>query len=119
MSAQFAEPSSVNPCRCGHEKADHQQRLGQRGNYTPCCHDDCRCCGFRKARPARQKARPKALAAALLFVLAGVAPASAQGAPFPGAVNIDGGWVPCSHQLAIDRGLGCTGTTPTPNDNPV
>lgn len=43
----------VHPCRCGHEKADHQQRLGQRGNYTPCCIPGCECGGFRKAGRAK------------------------------------------------------------------
>lgn len=38
----------VNPCRCGHEKGDHQTRIG-RGNYTPCCTAGCVCDGFRKA----------------------------------------------------------------------
>ena len=41
------------------------------------------------------------------FVLM-TATATAQ-APFPGAVNVNGGWVPCNHQIAIDAGLGCTG----------
>ena len=36
----------VNPCRCGHEKGDHQMRIGQRGNYTPCCRC-AKCDGFR------------------------------------------------------------------------
>lgn len=40
----------IYPCRCGHEKGDHQQRIGQRGNYTPCCVKDCNCYAFRKAR---------------------------------------------------------------------
>jgi hypothetical protein len=30
-------------------------------------------------------------------------------APFPGAVNVNGGWVPCNHKLAIEAGLSCTG----------
>jgi hypothetical protein len=38
----------IHPCICGHEKSDHQTRLGQRGNYTPCCADGCKCEGFRK-----------------------------------------------------------------------
>jgi hypothetical protein len=38
----------VYPCRCGHEKGDHQMRIGQRGNYTPCCISGCQCDGFRK-----------------------------------------------------------------------
>ncbi len=43
------------------------------------------------------------------------APAFAQ-APFPGAVQVGGGWVPCSHPVAVQAGLGCSGTpgtTPT------
>jgi hypothetical protein len=40
----------VYPCRCGHEKGDHAQRIGQRGNYTPCCTSGCNCYAFRKAR---------------------------------------------------------------------
>lgn len=39
------------------------------------------------------------------------APAYAQ-APFPGAVLVNGGWVPCTHPIAINAGLGCTATTP-------
>ena len=46
----FAERPMIAPCRCGHEKGDHQTRLGQRGNYTPCCVSGCRCSGFRKRR---------------------------------------------------------------------
>lgn len=45
-----------------------------------------------------------ALTAPLLLLLA--APAHAQ-APFPGAVPLNGGWVPCSHPLAIEANLGC------------
>jgi hypothetical protein len=33
-------------------------------------------------------------------------------APFPGAVKVNGGWVPCNHKLAIDAGLGCTSQAP-------
>jgi hypothetical protein len=36
----------------------------------------------------------------------------AQQAPFPGAVNVNGGWVPCDHPLAINAGLGCTAKAP-------
>lgn len=36
-------------CGCGHEKGDHQMRIDQRGNYTPCCFKGCACYGFRKA----------------------------------------------------------------------
>lgn len=35
---------------------------------------------------------------------------SAAAQPFPGAVLVNGGWVPCTHQIAIDAGLGCVGT---------
>lgn len=47
----FAMPTMtalVNPCWCGHEKGDHQMRIGQRGNYTPCNTTGCGCDGFRK-----------------------------------------------------------------------
>jgi hypothetical protein len=41
-------------------------------------------------------------------------------APFPGAVNIDGGWVPCSHPIAVSRGLGCSSSpAPVPVPAPV
>jgi hypothetical protein len=51
----------------------------------------------------------------LCFVaFASTATAQSSIAPFPGAVNINGGWVPCSHQIAIDAGKGCGTTTPTP-----
>jgi hypothetical protein len=30
-------------------------------------------------------------------------------APFPGAVNVNGGWVPCNHKIAIEAGKGCSG----------
>ncbi|MFN8061605.1 MAG: hypothetical protein U0Q12_20780 [Vicinamibacterales bacterium] len=53
---------------------------------------------------------------ASLFVVALLgfaAPAFAQ-APFPGAVQIDGGWVPCTHPLAIQRGVGCTSEPSAP-----
>ena len=33
----------INPCQCGHEKGDHQMRIGQHGNYTPCCTSGCKC----------------------------------------------------------------------------
>jgi hypothetical protein len=37
-------------------------------------------------------------------------------APFPGAVQVDGGWVPCDHPIALSAGKGCgvTQTTPAP-----
>ncbi|MGE3841184.1 MAG: hypothetical protein AB7I50_06325 [Vicinamibacterales bacterium] len=44
-----------------------------------------------------------------LLVIAG-AGAVAQ-APFPGAVFVNGGWVPCDHPLALANGSGC-GATP-------
>lgn len=31
----------------------------------------------------------------------------AEAQPFPGAVLVGGGWVPCTHQAAISAGLGC------------
>jgi len=45
------------------------------------------------------------------FLFAGVfslvcSVASAQ-APFPGGVQINGGWVPCTHPLAVQAGLSC------------
>jgi hypothetical protein len=57
-----------------------------------------------------------AIIRAVVLLLLVAAPAAAQ-APFPGAVNIDGGWVPCSHPIAIARGLGCT-STPAPQPPP-
>jgi hypothetical protein len=51
--------------------------------------------------------------AAFAFLLTIAAPVAAQ-APFPGGVNINGGWVPCNHSIAIAAGLGCTADTPTP-----
>ncbi|MFN8059339.1 MAG: hypothetical protein U0Q12_09240 [Vicinamibacterales bacterium] len=33
-------------------------------------------------------------------------------APFPGAVKVGDGWVPCSHPLAIQSGLGCGQSSP-------
>jgi hypothetical protein len=44
-------------------------------------------------------------------LLAVAGPAWAQ-APFPGAVRVGDGWVPCSHPLAIASGLGCVATDP-------
>jgi hypothetical protein len=45
----------------------------------------------------------------------------AQNAPFPGAVNVNGGWVPCNHTIAINAGLGCSGNPgyDYPPDTPV
>lgn len=34
-------------------------------------------------------------------------------APFPGAVLVNGGWVPCSHPIAIAAGVGCVATPAT------
>lgn len=48
--------------------------------------------------------------AAAIVLVAWAAVAQAQ--PFPGAVLVNGGWVPCSHQIAIDAGLGCVATAP-------
>lgn len=31
--------------------------------------------------------------------------------PFPNAVNVNGGWVPCSHPIAINAGYSCNTTT--------
>lgn len=38
--------------------------------------------------------------------------AVAQAQPFPGAVRVGDGWVPCTHPVAIQAGLGCTGEVP-------
>ena len=47
-------------------------------------------------------------AAGFAFVLSFIAAsAHAQPAPFPGAVNINGGWVPCSHPIALAAGRSC------------
>jgi hypothetical protein len=35
-------------------------------------------------------------------------------APFPGAVSVNGGWVPCDHPIAVDAGNGCGVQAPTP-----
>ena len=36
--------AAIYPCKtCGHEHGDHQQRIGQRGNYRPCCVSGCQC----------------------------------------------------------------------------
>lgn len=42
--------------------------------------------------------------------------ASAQ--PFPGAVRVGDGWVPCTHPVAIQAGLGCTGEPQTVSSAP-
>lgn len=36
----------------------------------------------------------------------------AQAQPFPGAVRVGDGWVPCTHPVAIQAGVGCTGEQP-------
>jgi hypothetical protein len=54
------------------------------------------------------------------FVLLAVS-ASAQ-APFPGAVQVSGGWVPCDHPVAIAAGIGCVpapGTTASAPTSPA
>lgn len=51
----------VNPCLCGHEKGDHQPRIGQRGNYTPCNQSGCKCDGFRKSPNGRLADLPRFL----------------------------------------------------------
>jgi hypothetical protein len=61
----------------------------------------------------------KIIAAVAVLLATVILPRSAAAqAPFPGAVNIDGGWVPCSHKIAIDRGLGCY-TTPAAPEPPT
>ena len=50
--------------------------------------------------------------AVLVLVLLCAVPAAAQ-APFPGAVRVGDGWVPCDHPIAIRAGLGCTAKVPT------
>jgi hypothetical protein len=56
-----------------------------------------------------------ALAVIGLSLLASTASAQA---PFPGAVQVDGGWVPCDHPIAIAAGRGC-GTTPAQTPTPA
>lgn len=53
----------VFPCRCGHDKADHMQRIGQRGNYTPCAAGGCDCSGYRKRPAPHARKRRRASAA--------------------------------------------------------
>src|SRR5688572_27850915 len=56
----------------------------------------------------------------LCFVaLASVATAQSSTAPFPGGVNINGGWVPCDHPIAINAGKGCVANTPAPPKPPA
>jgi hypothetical protein len=50
-----ASAMMVYPCQCGHEKGDHQMRIGQRGNYTPCCISGCGCDGFKKDKKERTR----------------------------------------------------------------
>ena len=54
---------------------------------------------------------------ALAFVLAATA-AFAQ-APFPGAVLVNGGWVPCDHPVAITAGRGCVAAPGSPATTPT
>lgn len=49
-----------------------------------------------------------------VVALASTATAQSPTAPFPGGVNINGGWVPCDHPIAINAGKGCVANTPTP-----
>lgn len=54
----------------------------------------------------------KALQAMLLAAMSlGPVTTTAQ-APFPGAVQVNGGWVPCTHPTAIAAGVGCVVTPP-------
>lgn len=50
--------------------------------------------------------------ARLIAVVVMLWASSATAQPFPGAVMVNGGWVPCTHQVAIDAGLGCVPTAP-------
>jgi hypothetical protein len=70
-----------------------------------------------ETRPAAKAvtAMKTLLLAAVLAIVPGLAHAQA---PFPGAVNVDGGWVPCSHPIAIAAGRGCN-TTPAPAPAPA
>jgi hypothetical protein len=52
-------------------------------------------------------------------ILASVAAAQSSNPPFPDAVNVNGGWVPCSHPIAINAGKGCGSTTPAPTPAPT
>jgi hypothetical protein len=54
------------------------------------------------------------LAVPCLLLLASVVHAQA---PFPGAVEVNGGWVPCDHPIAIRASNGC-GLQPTPPTPP-
>lgn len=56
----MTEPHPIEPCQCGHERGDHMARLGQRGNYTPCCR--CACAGFRKAQAPEPASRQDQIA---------------------------------------------------------
>ena len=49
---------------------------------------------------------------ALVFAFILVASIASAQAPFPGAVLVNGGWVPCDHPVAIAAGVGCVATTP-------
>lgn len=50
------------------------------------------------------------LAVGLGLVIGGAVVAAQ--APFPGAVRIGDGWVPCTHPLAVQQGLGCVTSAP-------
>lgn len=50
---------------------------------------------------------------AITCLLLSAVNALAQNPPFPGAVLVNGGWVPCSHTLAIQAGKGCDAPKPT------
>ena len=49
---------------------------------------------------------------ALVFAFILVASIASAQAPFPGAVLVNGGWVPCDHPVAIAAGVGCVARTP-------
>jgi hypothetical protein len=51
--------------------------------------------------------------AAVVFCSSLLASTAFAQAPFPGGVNINGGWVPCDHPIAIAAGQGCVAGTPT------
>jgi len=55
--------------------------------------------------------KPALRVAAIVCVAA--CPALAQ-APFPGAVHVNGGWVPCDHPIATTAGKSCGTPSPSP-----
>lgn len=55
----LGDRTTIDPCKCGHAKGDHERRLGQRGNFTPCNHRRCQCSGFRALRRTSFIAKPK------------------------------------------------------------